>query len=194
MGKMFNDFGTKDTLLFVDPCMADNGTLYPGFTPEFAAAMAKLAGKADVIVPNLTEASYLLGIPYRADGYDESYIREILVKLAGLGARKVVVKGVSFEKGKLGIMAYDAATKKFSTYFHEKISQSFHGTGDIFASVCVGALMRGMSLENSLKLAADFVVQSIKQTIAHEDHNWYGVDFESVFPFLLERLKKEAVR
>ncbi|MCI1208570.1 MAG: pyridoxamine kinase [Treponema sp.] len=192
MNTLFTEFGTKKTLLFVDPCMADNGALYPGFTPEFAAAMAKLAGKADVIVPNLTEASYLLGIPYRAEGYDEAYIRDILLKLAALGAGKVVVKGVSFEPEKLGIMSYDSTTKEFSSYFHEKIPQSFHGTGDIFASVCVGALMRGLTLGNALRLAADFVVRSIKETTAHKDHNWYGVDFESAFPFLLERLQKEA--
>ncbi|MCR5290163.1 MAG: pyridoxamine kinase [Treponema sp.] len=201
MSKMFKDFRTSHTLVFVDPCMADNGKLYPGFTQEFAFAMAKLAGQADVIVPNLTEASYMLGIPYKASGYDEDYVKDILIKLAALGAKKVVVKGIVFDKeqktfknvvGKIGIVSYDAQTQKFSSYFHEKLETSFHGTGDIFASVCVGALMRNMSLDNALKLAADYVVESIKATVAHKDYNWYGVDFETVFPFLIKRLEKEA--
>jgi pyridoxine kinase len=199
MSKMFSDFGGKDTLVFVDPCMADNGRLYPGFTQEFAFAMAKLCGKADVIVPNLTEASYMLGIPYKASGYDEDYITDILKKLADLGAKKVVVKGVEFDRdqksykgvaGKIGIMSYEKATGKISSYFHEKLPTSFHGTGDIFASVCVGALMRGWTLEKSYALAADYVVESIKDTTSHRDYNWYGVDFETAVPYLVKRLEK----
>ena len=179
--------------------MADNGRLYPGFTQEFAFAMAKLCGKADVIVPNLTEASYMLGIPYKASGYDEDYIIDILKKLADLGAKKVVVKGVEFDRdqksykgvaGKIGIMSYEKATGKISSYFHEKLPTSFHGTGDIFASVCVGALMRGWTLEKSYALAADYVVESIKDTTSHRDYNWYGVDFETAVPYLVKRLEK----
>ena len=199
MEKMFSDFGKKHTLVFVDPCMADNGNLYYGFTQEFAFAMAKLAGKADVIVPNLTEASFMLGVPYKKAGeYDEAYIKDMLKKLAALGAQRVVLKGVEFTReqetvknatGKIGIMSYDAATGTFSHYFHEKLATSFHGTGDIFASVCVGALMRGWPLEKSYALAADYVVESIKATVSHKDYNWYGVDFETVMPYLVKRLE-----
>lgn len=197
MHKLIEDFGGGDTLAIVDPCMADNGKLYPGFTQEFAFAMAKLCGKADVIVPNLTEASYMLGIPYKESGYDEAYIKDILKKLAALGAKKIVLKGVEFAEdqgdltgvaGKIGIASYDAATGTFDWYFHKKMPQSFHGTGDIFASVLTGALMRGLSLQQSYSLAGDFVVESIKETLSHEDYNWYGVDFEAAFPFLLGSL------
>lgn len=197
MHKLITDFGGKDTLTIVDPCMADNGKLYPGFTQEFAFAMAKLCGKADVIVPNLTEASYMLGIPYKASDYDESYVKNILKDLAKLGAKKVVLKGIEFKTdqeemkgvaGKIGIAAYDAKTDTFSWYFHKKLDTSFHGTGDIFASVLTGALMRGLTFEKSYALAADFVVESIKETVSHPDYNWYGVDFEAAFPYLLKRL------
>jgi Pyridoxal/pyridoxine/pyridoxamine kinase len=190
MARLFSDFGGKDTLVFVDPCMADNGKLYPGFTQEFAFAMAKLAGKADVIVPNLTEASFMLGIPYRASGYDEAYIRDILKKLAGLGAKNIVVKGVELGNGKIGIMSYDPVSDTYASYFHEKLPTSFHGTGDIFASVCVGALMRGWTLEKAYALAADYVVEAIKATVAHSGANWYGVDFETVVPYLVKRLEE----
>ena len=197
MHKLIADFGAGDTLAIVDPCMADNGKLYPGFTQEFAFAMAKLCGKADVVVPNLTEASYMLGIPYVASGYDEAYIKDILKQIAALGAKKVVLKGIEFSQdqddltgvaGKIGIASYDAATDTFDWYFHQKMPQSFHGTGDIFASVLTGALMRGLSLQKSYSLAADFVVESIRQTLSHKDYNWYGVDFEAAFPYLIKRL------
>ena len=181
--------------------MADNGKLYPGFTPQFAKKMAGLCADADIIVPNLTEASFLLDIPYVGSGYDEAYIIDLLKKLAALGARQVVLKGIQFAtdqktllgvKGKIGIASYNSETGKISWYFHRKMRQSFHGTGDIFASVMTGALMRGLSLEKSYALAGDFVVESIKKTLSHVDHNNYGVDFESAFPMLVRRLNVES--
>ena len=110
VGQFFDQFGGKDTLVYVDPAMADNGVLYTGFTPEFAKEMGKLCGKADVIVPNLTEASFMLGIDYVGDQYDEAYIKDLLKRLTGLGCRTAVLTGISFEPGKIGAMAYDSAT------------------------------------------------------------------------------------
>ena len=184
MHKLIEDFGGGDTRVIVDPCMADNGSLYSGFTQDFAFAMAKLCAKADVIVPNLTEASFMLGIPYIASGYDKNYIEDLLKKLAALGAHRVVLKGVSFDDKKIGIASYDSQSEKITWYFHEKMPQSFHGTGDIFASVLTGALVRGLKLDEACRLAADFVVESIKATLSHKDYNWYGVDFESALPML----------
>lgn len=189
MHSLIADFGGGSTRVIVDPCMGDNGALYSGFTPDFAKAMAGLCSKADVIVPNLTEASFMLGIPYVEAGYTKEYIEELVQKLAGLGSRKVVLKGVSFDDKKLGIVSYDSQTQKISWYFHEKMPQSFHGTGDIFASVLTGALVRGFELQDACRLAADFVVEAIRATLSHKDYNWYGVDFESAIPFLVERLK-----
>ncbi|MCQ2592837.1 MAG: pyridoxamine kinase [Treponema sp.] len=197
MEKLIDDFAANDTLTVVDPCMADNGRLYSGFSEEYAGAMGKLCGKANVIVPNLTEACFLLGIPYKKIGYSEDDIKQILLGLGALGAKKVVLKGIEFEKdsvsfkgavGKIGVASYDSETGRFSWYFHKKMPTSFHGTGDIFASVLTGGLMRGLPLENAYSLAADFVVESIKATLAHADYNWYGVDFEKAFPYLLRRL------
>ncbi len=184
MQQLINDFGGGSTRVIVDPCMGDNGSLYSGFTPDFAKAMAGLCSKADVIVPNLTEASYMLGLPYKAQGYDKEYIEDLVKRLAGLGARRVVLKGVSFDDKKLGIVCYDSQSEKITWYFHEKMPQNFHGTGDIFASVLTGALVRGLSLEEACRLAADFVVASIKATLSHKDYNWYGVDFEAALPLL----------
>lgn len=184
MHKLINDFGGGSTRVIVDPCMADNGNLYSGFTPDFAKAMAGLCSKADVIVPNLTEASFLLGLPYIAAGYDKDYIEDLLQKLAALGARRIVLKGISFDDKKIGIACYDSDSQKTIWYFHEKMPQNFHGTGDIFASVLTGALVRDFSLDKACRLAADFVVESIKATLSHKDYNWYGVDFEAALHML----------
>ncbi len=200
MKKLISQFKGPETKVIVDPCMADNGKLYPGFTPQFAKAMATLCSKADIVVPNLTEASFMLDVPYMASGYDEAYIVDILKRLASLGAKQVVLKGIEFAKdqkslkgvkGKIGIASYNSSTGRISWYFHRKMKTSFHGTGDIFASVLTGALARGLSLEKSYALAGDFVVQSIRKTLSHKDHNTYGVDFEAAFPMLVRRLSRE---
>lgn len=188
MLQLFQDFGGKDTITIVDPCMADNGKLYSGFTEEFVDSMKKLCAQADVIVPNITEASLLLGIPYKASGYNKEYVEKMLIELAAIGAKKVVLKGVDFNNGKLGIASYDSFTRQINWYFHEKMETSFHGTGDIFASVITGSIVQGKSLEESYKLAADFVLQAIKNTLKNREYNWYGVEFETAIPYLVSRL------
>ncbi len=189
MSDFFDTYKTEDNIILVDPVMADNGKLYPGFTPEFAAEMARLCAKADVIVPNMTEASFMLNIPYR-ETYDEAYVKDVLRELCDLGAKKAVLTGVSYKPGMLGIMTYDAATEEFTSYFHERIDVSYHGTGDIFASTCVGALMNGLPLDEALKVAADYTVECIRVTEADPQHNTYGVNFETAVPFLIRRLGK----
>lgn len=183
----FDTFRTKDNLIVVDPVMADNGKLYPAFGPDFPAEMAKVCAKADLIVPNLTEASLLTGLPYRTE-YDEKYIREMLQALAKLGPRYVALTGVSFEKGRLGVMYYDREKNEYGSYFAEHLPASFHGTGDVFASTCVGALMRGLPLGDALALAADYTVECIRLTLASPEAKWYGVEFESAIPYLVGRL------
>ena len=183
----FDTFKTKDNLIVVDPVMADNGKLYPAFGPDFPAEMAKVCAKADLIVPNLTEASLLTGLPYRTE-YDEEYIREMLQALAKLGPRYVALTGVSFEKGRLGVMYYDREKNEYGSYFAEHLPASFHGTGDVFASTCVGALMRGLPLGDALASAADYTVECIRLTLASPEAKWYGVEFESAIPYLVGRL------
>ncbi len=188
VGQFFDQFGGKDTLVYVDPAMADNGVLYTGFTPEFAKEMGKLCGKADVIVPNLTEASFMLGIDYVGDQYDEAYIKDLLKQLTGLGCRTAVLTGMSFEPGKIGAMAYDSVTDTYASYFNEKLPVQFHGTGDVFASACVGALMNGKDLAGALKVAVDYTLECIRETQNDPDARWYGVNFESAIPMLVHSL------
>ena len=187
---LFDRFRTEKTLIVVDPVMADNGKLYPGFTQEFAKKMAGLCAKADVILPNMTEASFLLGIPYIAEGYDANYVKGLLVNLTKLGVKKAVLTGVSFEPDKLGIMGYDALSCEFFQYFTRRIPASFHGTGDVFASTCVGGLMNSLPLHDALALAADYTVACIEDTVCDPNRRWYGVNFEPVLPMLMRRLGK----
>ena len=189
--EIVSQFKTPENLILVDPVMADNGALYAGFTPAFVQEMAKLCGKADIIVPNLTEACYLLNIPYPGEDYTRADIQHILTELGKLGCKQVVLTGVSLEPGRLGVMAYDTEKQTFFEYYNEKMPSSFHGTGDVVASVVVGAMMRGRPLEDALRLAVDFTLESIRKTVADPEHRWYGVNFEEAIPLLVSRLSHE---
>lgn len=188
VGKFFDDFGGDGTLIYVDPAMADHGVLYPGFTPEFALEMGKLCGKADVIVPNLTEASFMLGVDYVGDDYDEAYIKKMLKDLTGLGCKTAILTGVSFEEGKIGAMSYDSVTDTYASYFNEKLPIQYHGTGDVWASACVGALMNGQDLTAALKTAVDYTLECMRETAKDPEARWYGVNFEAAIPMLVHSL------
>ena len=172
-------------LRIVDPVMADNGKMYPGFDEDFPTEMKKLCDGADVIMPNLTEASFLLGQKYIASGYDKSYIEKNCRDLHALGAKNVVLTGVSFAEKELGIAVYDG--NKIEYYFNERQPVSSHGTGDLYASVLAGSLLRGKTLFEAASLGADVVVEAIKLTAGDKDH-WYGVKFEKALPYLIKRL------
>lgn len=177
----------ENTLVVVDPAMADNGKMYPAFDESFPKAMAGLCGSADIILPNITEACFMTDTEYKED-YDKEYIDALLKKLAQLGCKKVVLKGVCLD-GNYGVLCYDCKTGELNSYYHEKLSRSFHGTGDVFASTFVGAVMRGKDMLESVKLAADYTVECIRKTLESDKPNWYGVDFEAVMGFLIDRLK-----
>ncbi len=176
--KVFADFKTQDNLIFIDPVMADNGKLYPAFDENYAKLNAELCGLADVIVPNITEACFMTDTEYKEE-YDEAYIKDLLQKLAALGPKVVVLTGVSLSQGKTGFMGLDTKTGEYFSYQNDRVDANFHGTGDIFASVCVGGLMRGDSLEEAMKTAADYTAKTISVTLENPEKPWYGVDFES---------------
>lgn len=189
VNKIFEDFKTNKNTIIVDPVMADNGKLYTGFDEKFAKSMAKLCEKADIVVPNLTEASFMLDVPYIEKGYTEDYVKDILIKLTNNGAKIAVLTGISFEEGKLGVYAYDSTKNEFFTYYNKHLPVSFHGTGDVFASALTGAINIGKDIKESLKIAVDYTVKCIEETMNNVNHNWYGVDFEKAIPYLIERIK-----
>lgn len=189
VSEIIEQFKNENNFILIDPVMGDNGVLYKGFDKEFARSMAKLCKKADIIVPNLTEASFMLDIPYVANGYSEDYVKDILHKLTDLGSKRAVLTGVNFGDGKLGVYGYDSERNQYFKYFREHIPKSFHGTGDVFASSLCGALSIEKSFEESLKIAVDFTIESIAQTLNNPNHNWYGVEFEKALPYLIEKIK-----
>ena len=177
--RFFETFG-KDALIFVDPVMADHGKLYPAFGEDFLQKMARLCEKADVVVPNLTEAAFLLGEEFVGSDYDEAYIHALLKRLTSrFGCRVAIVTGVIYTPDKQGAVAYHAEEDKFYEYFGENLPVAFHGTGDVFSSSLSGALTLGMDLTAALKLAVDFTIASIRATMGVEDYYWYGVNFEA---------------
>ena len=185
----FVDAFKKDgCFYFLDPVMGDNGSLYAGLPPELPAAMAALCRKADVIVPNITEAALLLGCPYPGEDAGEEALRALLTGLAALGCPKVVLTGVRLGEDEVGVLGYDSETGEFFRAGSQKLPQRFPGTGDCLSSVCVGALARGLPLPEALRLAVDFTCESLRRSIADPAHRWYGVNFEEAIPLLVSRL------
>ncbi len=172
-------------VMIVDPAMADNGKLYPGFDGAFVEEMKGLCATADYLVPNLTEACLLTDTPYQTD-YDRAYIDGILEKLLALGAKTIIFTGVSYQEGKTGVVVHSADNSEY--YEHEFLAGSCHGTGDIYSSAFAGALMRGKSPFDAARIAADYTVACIKETAKHEGH-WYGAAFEPALGTLIDLLK-----
>ena len=181
--KIISMFRDENTLVFIDPAMGDNGKLYPAFNESYAKKNAELIAIADVAVPNITEAAFLTGSEYK-ETYGESYIKDLLDKLKDLGAKAPILTGVSLSEGKTGAYGYDPNGEVFF-YQHDRIPVSYHGTGDIFSSTTVGALTRGQSFYDSIKLAADYTEKTIAATMEDPSKPWYGVNFEETIGMLV---------
>ncbi|HBF44939.1 MAG TPA: pyridoxamine kinase [Clostridiales bacterium] len=173
--------------IYVDPAMADHGKLYPGFDKEYVKAMKALCYDATVILPNISEACLLLDIDYKP--FNEEEIKTLAKKLSDTFNASVILKGVE-GKGKTGVCVYNLDEKTCEVYVHEKISTSYHGTGDIYASVFVALVEKGYSYFESAKISADFVVNCIISTISDKEH-FYGVHFEKELSNLIKRLETD---
>lgn len=184
MKQLFSDFGGDDTLIFVDPAMGDKGKLYPAFDMAYAKKNAELCACADIIVPNITEAAFMTGMEYREE-YDEAYVKEMLSRLDELGAKISILTGVSLEEGKTGVMGYERATGEYYLYQNKKIDAAYHGTGDLFSSIVIGEIMKGMDWRDALRIAADHTARTIEVTLENPAEPWYGVDFEATMPELI---------
>ncbi len=185
---IFDHYG-DNCIKVVDPVMGDHGKMYNGFTLEFANKMKDLCAKADVLVPNYTEACLLLGEEYNSDDLSQSQVESMLKKLANLGAKHIIMSGVSFDNDQIGASIYDAQKGTFEYCFAKKIKGSFQGTGDIFASVIAGSLVRGDSLQQSVQLAVDFVSTSLEKNLNDKNKHSYGVNFESNLQMLCDTYK-----
>lgn len=177
----------KDGLLIVDPVMADHGKLYRGFDGAFVSQMARLCSHADMILPNMTEAAFLTGSEVLPERQKKADVEALIERLSALCPGTILLKGVSFEEGRIGVGTYDPRKGKTEYCFTEKIDRSYHGTGDCFAAAFVGAIMQGKEVQEAAALAADFVAACIRATVNDPKH-WYGVRLERALPLLAAAL------
>ncbi|MBR5779969.1 MAG: pyridoxamine kinase [Clostridia bacterium] len=184
---IFNTFSAKKKCIkIVDPAMADNGKLYYGFDEVYASEMARLCRNADIVIPNITEACFITGIEYK-ENYDEAYVMSILEALDKDGMKNVVLTGIGYDEDTTGVVIKIGDSIKH--YTHRRFKQGTHGTGDVFASAFSGALLRGNDEYESARIAADYTLRCIENSIGDENHK-YGAKFETAIPYLIELLNK----
>jgi len=187
--ELFDRFARPDTLLAVDPVMADFGSMYTGIHPDFPAGMAQLCARAQLITPNLTEAALLLGEPYRA-APDTQQLQQMLKALSALGPAQVVITGVGGDPRHTGAVAYTRAQDACCSAASPRLPGMFYGTGDIFASALLGALLGDIPLAQALRIAVDMVYASSRATCRAGTPRPYGVDFEGQLPRYIRALSR----
>ena len=176
------------THIFVDPAFGDHGRMYSLMDESMPAQMRRLCSRARTIVPNVTEAAYLLSIPYPGEQADEACISSMCRELMKLGPDNVVITDVNFRPSETGIAIYTRGMEKPVYLFRERFDRVFHGTGDVFASFLLGALMNEHTLEEAAQIALDFTHESIRKTLESGEPLRYGVQFEKVLPQYWARL------
>ncbi len=187
VNEIFDAFETDQSLVLVDPVMADEGRVYSLYTPQMVAGMGKLCHRAHVLTPNMTEAALLTGNTYHEGPHSESYLKGLCVDLHKLGARQVVLTGASPTDLQLGAACYDGTD--FFVYTTPRIASRYDGTGDVFASVLLGALLNGKNLPSAMRMAANFTHDCVERSAKNKTDPHHGVDFEG----LLWKLGKEAI-
>ena len=171
----------------VDPVMADHGRLYGGFPSDFPNEMKKLCAAADIITPNITEASLMTGIPYKTAPYEKEYVEKLILGLSGITDAKIVLTGVTFDNKKIGAAVYE--NESISYVLSDYVDATYHGTGDVFASTLVGSLLSGNDLIKSTATASDFTADCVRNTKENHPDMKYSVDFETLIPRLIDYLK-----
>jgi len=186
MYTLFNNYKAQGATVVIDPVLGDNGSLYPVFTADFIHGMQKLCSIADIITPNMTEASLLTGLPYDPDrqGQDLSIL---LKELSKYTLRYVVLTGVK-NKNDIGVAIYDKELDSIDIISNIQVDGIFHGTGDVFASALTGAYVRTKSIHTAAKIAVEFTLNSILLTKNNGTEYRYGVDFEESLPILMKGL------
>lgn len=173
-----DEFKTENTVVIVDPAMADGGKMYTTFDNDFAKEMIRLCKKADIIVPNLTEAAFLLGEAYVEPPYTRIYIEQIIRRLLSLGPSMVVLTGVCFKEDEMGCAVGCKDCDEIYFRFSEKYPGIYYGTGDLFASALTGAYLRGKSIFESAAIALEFTGSAIRRTYEAGTDTRLGVNFE----------------
>ena len=179
----------ENTLVIVDPAMADNGHYYAMLGDDIRDAFRKLIAHAHVVTPNVTEAALLTDMPYHTGPQSMEYIQELLRKLVSMGPRIAVVTSVYTEDGRIGNVALDAQTDQFVTAFRPVTQGRFHGTGDLFTAAFSALLLRGASLQDAMDIGSALLDESIQQTVARGTPLHWGVAFEGALPAYIQRVE-----
>ena len=173
--QLWNDY--PNALRVVDPAMADHGKVYPTYTPELCQAMAGLASGCDVLTPNLTEAAIILGEEWHGQNISEEEARRIIEALLETGAKNVILKGI--DRGDGIIRNYvQGEQNEFAETRNELLPYMLHGTGDLYASCLLAAIMAGKTLLDAAQFASDFVAEAMVLTNEQPDFRNRGVSFE----------------
>ena len=180
----------KDTHIFVDPAFGDHGRMYSLMDESMPRQMRRLVSRAKTIVPNVTEASFLLDEPYPGENAGEEIISDFCRRLLELGPENVVVTDVNFRAGQTGIALLRRGMEKPVYLFHQRFEGVFHGTGDVFASFLLGGLMNDLPLEKAAETALEITHASIVETLKSGEPLRYGMQFEKVLPLFWERIRK----
>ena len=188
VSEVFDMLKSDDTIILVDPCMADHGKLYSVYDDSMITGMKNLCKKADIIVPNLTEAALLLNEQYNPKINLEK-IKLMIKDLSQLSCSSSIITGMSFDDKTLGAACYCKDLNHFGYYTGSKCPINYHGTGDIFASVLISSIVNGLSLDESTRLAVEFCTETIEHTFKNKKDERFGVDFEAVLPRLMQRFK-----
>lgn len=181
-------FRTEDTVIIVDPAMADGGKMYTTFDKLFAKEMLLLCRKADIIVPNITEAVFLLDENYREPPYSKEYIENLLKSLSLLGPEMVILTGVAFDDSEIGCAVYCRDADEVFYSFSKKYPGIYYGTGDLFASALTGAYLNGKSISESAEIALEFTNSAIERTFEAGTDTRFGVNFEQGIADYIKRL------
>lgn len=181
-------FLNDDGLFILDPVMADGGLLYDAFDDTYVYNMQKLSRRADILLPNLTEAAFLTGTPYKE--LQNLPMREVIERVASLNKQHVIITGVT-RGDEMGAASYNAVTQRYDEQYAPYYAGHFEGTGDLFSSVVAGLLLQGKSIHFAMETAVQYTNKVIKRTSESDKEIRYGVQFETDIPFLIERLYSE---
>lgn len=186
---MLDRLGDGGTHVFVDPAFADHGRLYSLIDDEMPVQMRRLCRRANTIVPNLTEAAFLLDRPYPGEGYDRALIADFCRGLLALGVENAVITDVAFDDAETGVAILCRGMAEPMFLFRSRFAGVFHGTGDVFASFLLAGLLNAQPLEAAARMALELTHEAIEITIAQGEPLRYGVQFERVLPRMWERMK-----
>lgn len=179
MQTFIRDFDMKDKLVVIDPVFADRGKLYETFNMSIVSSMRSYIEYAHIITPNMTEAAFLLDIPYNKTASEDELKRQ-LIDLANMGPDIVIITSAFLDDGRKGVVAYDKKRNQFWCVWTQYLPADYSGTGDIFTSVLTGSLLQGDCLSMAIDRAAQFVSLAIRTTFGYDVSSHNGVLLERI--------------